>query len=1105
MLQTIGENVDLHAQWPALPFPGLRPFQSTENPDESLIFYGRNREKDEILARLNAGHVVFVVGPSGCGKSSLVKVGVLPALEAGLLTRAGSNWRIAEVRPGDRPLRNLATALATFAPEAASRTEYADDVFRVLSKEYNGLWLIADNAAPRAKSQPLLLVIDQFEEIFGSQVTAPDECRQLLDAIISFAAKPHPNMYLITTMRTDFLGRCSNFPMLADVINTTLFVTPVLRDEDLKSVIVMPIEDYHGSVEPPLVETMIDDASSELGYNPDHLPLLQHALLWLWNQSLAAAGLAASPPNPNTEPPPRPLVVSRRLYADHSGLKGILNEHANTIYKGLNGRQQRIAETMFRRISERDSENRYRRSPTALDAIAKLAACAPAELKEITDKFSHRDASFLECRPLADGAGELVDLSHESLIRQWDRLRTWADEEAEKFRRFRDMSGWAAEWRERDHSDDYLKSGGEIEIYEQWWEENRPDVRWAERYAPAFAKIGTTAEVLALTEQFLARSRRQHDDNVRRHWLARLVPIAAVAILMIAGGWIFAYFQTTSARELKHQRDQFLFARAEDYLEQQGPTPALLVALSAPTDDRELERLAYSMLQSQRARVVLQADNQFPTASFSPDGRVLLYSTTNSFTFWDLAARRAVDDYSPHNVNPRVRSKWSEDGNWIVSANASNQTVLWAPCSRPNLRDLFPQCDGLTEDRTQMVFSADRPSWPSILSPNSRYLLSGGWGAQATLWKLGDHQPAPTPLRVASAGFALAFDKTSRFFAVGAANGSVQIRSVDHPEEPVITLSPSDRRTPATPEPQTDAQDQPERQIVVPVSSVAFSPADPDRLAVGTNDGMVTLWDWRTKTVVDQHSIKSNGWINVAFDPAGRVIAVTSQAGMIYLWTPGVQHPTEIRGHRQAAWLVEFNKASPVLVTASSESVRIWNMRSALAPYELEAVPRFFGVATIGGSAQTLTLQDAERRKTTTVKWPDHKPRPLTAAVAEDGQQFVVADGASIDLYVVGDSIGEPIAKFRAPSGKWQKVGFLHNPDLLVGQTTEGRFYAWPYFRDLNALRGFAMNVLPVDDQGLRAALTDLEKCRLGILPREFCPHAKMDDADASTPSAGLW
>src|ERR1051325_3346204 len=119
MPQNVDDQAALAPRWPASPFPGLRPFRITASEDESLIFFGRNRAKDEILARLNSSHLVFVVGPSGCGKSSLIKVGVAPALKAGLLTRPGANWRTAEMRPGDRPVRNLAAALATFRTDGA--------------------------------------------------------------------------------------------------------------------------------------------------------------------------------------------------------------------------------------------------------------------------------------------------------------------------------------------------------------------------------------------------------------------------------------------------------------------------------------------------------------------------------------------------------------------------------------------------------------------------------------------------------------------------------------------------------------------------------------------------------------------------------------------------------------------------------------------------------------------------------------------------------------------------------------------------------------------------------------------------------------------------
>src|SRR4051812_11521887 len=103
------------AGWPPYPYPGLRPFQVTAEADESLIFYGRDKHKDEIIGRLGASHLVMVIGPSGCGKSSLIKAGVIPALEAGFLTRAGEDWRICQMRPGRQPLAELARTFARIA------------------------------------------------------------------------------------------------------------------------------------------------------------------------------------------------------------------------------------------------------------------------------------------------------------------------------------------------------------------------------------------------------------------------------------------------------------------------------------------------------------------------------------------------------------------------------------------------------------------------------------------------------------------------------------------------------------------------------------------------------------------------------------------------------------------------------------------------------------------------------------------------------------------------------------------------------------------------------------------------------------------------------
>jgi energy-coupling factor transporter ATP-binding protein EcfA2 len=278
-----------------------------------LIFYGRNRAKDEILARLNSDHLVFVVGPSGCGKSSLLKVGVIPALEAGLLTRIGPNWRTAEMRPGDRPVRNLACALATLQTNA-SRSDAPSQLYDILCSDDSGLWLVAETLAPREAAKPLLILIDQFEEVFGSQISSQSESKLLLELIVAFWAKAHPNLFLVVNMRTDFLEQCANFPKLADAINATLFITPVLRESEIKSVISLPPQPYHGIVEDKLVEAIVKDTSSEIGYNPDHLPLMQHALSWLWNNAVSAAGLSNSPPRPDAIAPSQAIMLTYTMW-----------------------------------------------------------------------------------------------------------------------------------------------------------------------------------------------------------------------------------------------------------------------------------------------------------------------------------------------------------------------------------------------------------------------------------------------------------------------------------------------------------------------------------------------------------------------------------------------------------------------------------------------------------------------------------------------------------------------------------------------------------------------------------------------------------------------
>ena len=89
------------------PYPGLRPFRR----EEAIVFFGRDEQVDQLLAKLDLSRFLAVVGTSGCGKSSLVRAGLIPAPKTGLMVSGGARWAVAAMRPGDQPIRNLARAL----------------------------------------------------------------------------------------------------------------------------------------------------------------------------------------------------------------------------------------------------------------------------------------------------------------------------------------------------------------------------------------------------------------------------------------------------------------------------------------------------------------------------------------------------------------------------------------------------------------------------------------------------------------------------------------------------------------------------------------------------------------------------------------------------------------------------------------------------------------------------------------------------------------------------------------------------------------------------------------------------------------------------------
>ena len=458
-----------------LPYPGLRPFRR----NEAEIFFGREDHTDQLLDKLGETHFVAVLGTSGSGKSSLVRAGMLPALDSGFLARAGAHWSVAELSPGDRPMGRLAESLVrdtewgrTYAAALHESADPAQGLEQDLRRGPMALnWLLG--VRPLPEKTRLLILVDQFEELFRYHRTGGGaDAAAFVERLL--AAAEHPEVYVVITMRSDFLGDCALYTGLAEVINSGLFLTPRLTHEQMADAVQFPARVFGRDVESELVNRLLDDAGGEM----DQLPLLQHALMRLWEVDKGGRALTL------------------QAYSGLGGLKHALNDHAEKAYEELDAGLRPVAKVLYTALTERGSEQRDTRRPVKLGKVADLAGVKPETVARVVKVFSKTGRNFL-IPPVGTSLirDTVLDIAHEALIRQWDRLQRWTAEEAEQAELYLRLEASALRWQQGRGA---LWIGSDLSYARQWWDERKPSKRWAARYGGDFD----------LAAKFLMSSRR---------------------------------------------------------------------------------------------------------------------------------------------------------------------------------------------------------------------------------------------------------------------------------------------------------------------------------------------------------------------------------------------------------------------------------------------------------------------------------------------------------------------------------------------------------------------------------------------------------------------
>lgn len=569
---------------PENPFPGLRPFRE----DEEHLYFGRDSQVDRMIDKLANTRFLAVVGTSGSGKSSLVNCGLKPSLHRGLMAAAGSSWRMVQFRPGGSPVHSMARAFASesslfpyYQPNGLSLLEIVEATLQMSSLGLADLF----EYAHFEQGTSLLVIVDQFEELFryGKTVTGSRDSYGVNSEAIAFVnllleAHTHPEypIYIVLTMRSDFLGECSQFDGLPEVINESQYLVPRLSREERRAAIAGPVGVAGGELSPVLLTRLVND----VGDNPDQLSILQHAInrTWTWWQK---EGHGEG-------------VLSLEHYEAVGTMASALDRHAEEAFSDLQTeRQRKICERVFKALTDKGTDARGIRRPMPLRALCDVVGASPEEVLPVLEVFRVPTRSFL-MPPITESPepDTVIDISHEILMRVWERLKTWADDEAQSANTYRRLaetaelhsSGKAALWRDPD-----------LQTSLEWQQKEEPNAAWARLY-----RVGFDGALSFLAASKQVRDRERAETEFERRW-RRVTPYLAVLV--------FAIFLSVSpklsesfAPMVRPRVERFFKPRVERFLQRDAVAQGINNALVVP---------AYNEVRNERKPAIEALVNGF--------------------------------------------------------------------------------------------------------------------------------------------------------------------------------------------------------------------------------------------------------------------------------------------------------------------------------------------------------------------------------------------------------------------------------------------------------------------------------------------------------------
>jgi WD40 repeat protein len=959
------------------PYRGLATF----TPDDAGWFFGREREVEAFVNRMRVAALLAVVGPSGAGKSSFVQAGVLPTLPEGT--------EVLTVRPGATPVATLVARVA--------RANITIDRDRVLA-DPDGL-AAALRTHVAATSKPLVLVVDQFEELF-TLGASPAERRAYSEALVAAGDGHDARLHVIVTLRDDFLVRAEQLPALRQRIAQGMELLTTPAPEDLERILIEPARRVGYRFEDAsLVAEMVQAVAEQ----PGALPLLSFTASRLWELRDV-----------------RYHTLTRRSYQTLGGVGGALAKHADETLSKLPDDHQPLVREIFRHLVTSEGTRAILSRDEAMQLLGG-GARAESVLEQLV-------GSRLVVASEGEAGHERIEVAHEALINAWPRLVRWRQEDAEIVRVRDQLRATARQWAERGKPQGLL-----------WRDEPLAEYRlWRTRYSGALTELEDEfgRESVALANRALRR---------RRIVLASAFAVLAAGAVALA---LLGLKATRNADEAKRLLVDSYFeqartavldgrnAEALDYLHRlrkaglDAPSLRLMEAYARPSVGSELATLDTSGTAATRVQ-------------FAHDGkRIYTGHDDGSIRVWDADTHRVLATWKQHTAKVRVM-QLSHDGRLLASAADDGTMLVWDaqtgrvvakhPGQSGNVYDMcmneqrgliasggvgLLRIGELTTGRT-LHESPIEQVMACKIDPSGRWLVTAdGVSNHATIWDVETGQrlvtlqhDGPVPdISVAPDG--------SRV-ATASWDGNVRIWSLPDGQLLHALAGHGDE-----------------------VDTVLFAP-DGKRLVSTGRDNIARVWDVATGKAVlalRGHRAQLYGAI---FTSAGDRLATTSQDGTVRIWdlVDGRMISILIATDQPAADAV-FSHDGALLAGASGDRVVLWSTRD---PFDVE-IQRGDASGCQSGSQPLPNVATAScAHFTRIVDLRSHRITDLpsgstVSAVTDDGLRAVTASDANVTTWSV-ESKAE-VQHVQAPAPV-TSLAWSHDGDSVAIGTSRGDVLLW--------------------------------------------------------------